>query len=381
MKEKLTGGQRRQRGGWLFYPDAEYIFQPHSCRNSVPRRISRLTRIQKSPSSDFIGIEKEIMKATTCFLGGLLVFSNFAYASILGGSDDFNVFVLGNTSMESSTIQGKLASGSLTSLLNTQISASQPSKYALVTGGNLDNITGSTINGGIYVNGNANLEGCHIDGNIVTTGNATIENSTYKNLATKSDITPPVDFASESNKLLHLSESLAEITSNGTTSISQDPLGTTITLKSTSANNFNYFSIDLSDINNASALNFNIGADDLAIINITNYTNSEGLTWSTQHFLNYDGKENHILFNIPTACDIYSAGAHWVGTILAPKSSAAFKNSSISGSMFVNQLSADGLSAGSNPFSGNLMPVPEPSSLSFLLIGLYGLLFVKRRRV
>jgi choice-of-anchor A domain-containing protein len=340
------------------------------------------TRIQKSPSSDFIGIEKEIMKATTCFMGGLLVFSNFAYASILGSSDDFNVFVLGNTSMENSSIQGKLASGSLTSLLNTQISASQPSEYALVTGGNLDNITGSTINGGIYVNGNANLEGCHIDGNIVTTGNATIENSTYKNLATKSDITPPVDFASESNKLLHLSESLAEITSNGTTSISQDPLsGTTITLKSTSANNFNYFSIDLSDINNASAVYFNIGADDLAIINITNTTNPEGLTWSTQRFLNFEGKENHILFNIPTACDIYSEGAHWVGTILAPKSSAAFENSSISGSIFVKNLSANLLTADLNPFSGNLIPVPEPSSLSFLLIGLYGLLFVKRRSV
>jgi choice-of-anchor A domain-containing protein len=315
-------------------------------------------------------------------LASLLLTFSVAHATpLLGPAADYSLFVFGN--MEPgpwSDSQGRVAVGGNITLSSFSIALlAAPAEYSVVSGGNVNFASGHVYNGGIFAGGNIQLNNFGVDGDVTANGTitygpggVTVAGDSTPNAAAVS----PVDFASEYSYLSSTSLALAAMTPTGTTSVTP---WHAITL--TGTEDINIFNLDGNALSNATSLKFNIGADAIAIVNVSG--SADGL--GNFAISGYDGKQGNILYNFYDADLLTIHNIAVQGSILAPDADVIFNSGQINGTLIAGSLTGTGQSNlylfDHDLFDHNspVRPVPEPATIILLGAGLAGVFVVGKK--
>lgn len=295
-------------------------------------------------------------------------FSSWADASLLGDAAGYNVFVFGDMNVKQSDAQGRIAVGGNFTASNYSIGLlADPSQYSLVSGGNVDFQTGAILNGGIFAQGDVYLENYGISGDVDSNGTITVgSGGTIAGTSTANAGLPsPIDFTASLNNLSNLSSNLSTKTANGSTTVTS---WGSIILQGNDQQN--YFNINGDDLNAASSLTLNIGADDTAIVNIS----GTNLAFGSMGWNITSGNANNILFNFYEASTLTIRNIGLSGSVLAPLAALDFNSGQITGTVITASIDGTGQYNQSTP------PIPEPTTFLLLSTGLAGLACTQRRK-
>lgn len=291
---------------------------------------------------------------------------------LLGPATGYNAFVFGELDVNNSDSKGRFAAGGNMDLEFYGVGGdASPAEYTIVGGADVDFYSGTVSNGGIFAAGNLYLDHHTIYGNVVANGdiiygpgNGTVFGTATANAGAQS----PVDFSTAHDSLSATSAMLKDKDVNGDTLVEYV---TNITF--TSNADVNVFYLDGADLNNANVINFNMGIDDIAIINVSGTTGdhftSLGMTGT------YD--PSNILWNFYEATDL-TLNTTVQGSILAPFADVTFNNGNLWGTLVAGSMTGTG-EFHMKTFEHDIAPVPEPSTLVLLGSGMVGLLGIRRK--
>ncbi|WP_242072139.1 choice-of-anchor A family protein [Nostoc sp. FACHB-110] len=260
-----------------------------------------------------------------------------AMAVNLGVAQDYNVFVFGDMN-QSSDSEGRVAVGGNATFTNfgiaDRLSNSNGTDTRLVVGGDL------TYNGGQIFGGNAVVGG-------------TVKTSVNFNCSPNCGVNSgkPINFDAAKQELTYLSESLAGLSSTGTTEYKWNG----IYLQGNNSD-LNIFTIDGSQFSKSSYLNLSdVGTNSTIVFNIL------GNSVDISNFglnLNNVNKSN-ILFNFVDATQVKTTGFSFLGSVLATKANVQFNNGNVEGTLVAASLSGSG-EFHNKSFTGNLPSIPKP---------------------
>ena len=281
-------------------------------------------------------------------------------------ASDYNLFVLGNMTAQSSDVEGRVAVGGDANLSHYSVGLkANPADVNLVVKGDLvasqGNTTGETIVGGAATFSEWSTLGLQPPGTAV-----------------------PVDFDAEMVRLDQLTETLADYVQNGTVSYEDysNNHGGQITLTGTNAG-LNVFNLTDAEASNTNTFQINLEPGSTALINVTG-TND---TISNAGMFITGGDASNVLWNFSDAQTLSFQSIGFEGSVLAPNASYA-GTGVLFGQLIVNNFGdfAPNQSTQINDvnFRGNLLvsAAPEPSIWALLIagFGIMGLAIRYRRR-
>lgn len=313
-------------------------------------------------------------------LASLFATSSISHATLLGPAADYNVFLFGDMNVWGSDSEGRIAvGGNIIRMSNYSIGLlADPAEYSIVAGGNVNFGSGSVSNGGIFAEGDIQLSHFYVHGKVTANGaisgatGGTIEGNVLPNAPDVSLI----DFASEYSYLSSTSHALAAMAANGTTSVTPWKA-----ISLTGTEDINIFNINGNDLSHAVSLTFNIGADDIAIVNVSG--NSD--TFKNFGIFGYEGRQGNILYNFYEADQLTIGGIGIAGSILAPDASVIFNPGHIDGTLIAHSLTGNGQSNlylfDHDLFNHDapVQPVPEPATVILLGCGLAGIFIIRKK--
>jgi len=243
--------------------------------------------------------------------------SQKASATGLGVASDYNVFTIRNINQQSTDIEGKLAAGG-----NVNFVGGIGSKLATNSGNVVVAGNNLTLSNGQVSNGNA-VYG--VSANIAS--NEGLPNG-------KLSQGNPIDFNAAGTQLESLSQSLASLTPNGTTTVNK---WGDINLTG-SDSQLNVFNLDGSALSKTNNFTINSNSGSTVIVNVS------GTNVSLSNFgFNISGtNQQHILYNFYQATTLTASGVGIQGSILAPLANFTFNNGQVNGNMVVASLSGKG---------------------------------------
>ena len=324
----------------------------------------------------------------------------------LGPAQDYNTFVFRDNTQYGTDAEGRVAVGGNAlfdqNFQGYTVASSKPtgSAYNLVVGGNYTNRY-NTVNGSIFVGGDASPQGPTIKGDLIANGNINLNpggntggtvqgnvqahGAVSNNGVTISGTTTsgapaavsPIDFTLAESQLKALSADLA--------SQLQTP-GAAVTfnfnnLKLIAPTGVDYVVFHITNTQLATMNDFELKADPLTtvVINVDDvgthadsfHNNGMSIVGTTKQY---------VLFNFHEATSLVTNGIGINGSVLAPYADVNFASGNIDGTLIARSLSGNG-EAHDFAFQGTLVPsVPEPSSIALTGIGALGGLLVFRRR-
>lgn len=327
------------------------------------------------------------MKSITPLLALSLILGLSAVAKatpLLGDAAGYNAFALSNMNVSATDSQGRVAAGVSFTSSNFSIgSKAESSQYSLVGGGSVNYQHGTIDNGGIFAEGDADLDHHTVNGDVRANGDVvfgsgggTVTGATEGNANSNG----PLDFDYIEGYLQELSSDLAGMTENGITSVASYNSGDQITLTSNGQDLVNIFYVDGNNLNNATNLNFSLGIDEVAIVNISGTTHC---SFSSLGIAGWQDRQGNILYNFYEAADLTISGIGVKGSILAPYASVSFNSGHIDGTLIANSITGGGeyhqfLFNHDIP-PGN-EPVPEPATMLLFGTGLAGLVGSRLRK-
>jgi choice-of-anchor A domain-containing protein len=278
------------------------------------------------------------------------------FIDITGG---YNVLSFGDFTSQNDQIAGKLAaSGDVTIATSYSVgyALSAPSTYSLVAGGDVTLSNGSVQNGGLLAGGDVSLTNVNVDGNVVEFGN----------------VASQIDFNSTKNQLATFSDQLASTTSNSVSEVKWGGLFLTGT------NAVNYFSIDASDFENISYLQYSVPTNSVVIINVTGTSVDLGGNFGVNGLSKSDA--GNVLFNFVDATSLTLGSS--IGTVLALNATVSLTGGEIWGDLVSGSVS------GTSEFhlahyTGEVPPpndVPEASTTIMMVFGSLVLAFASRKK-
>lgn len=295
-------------------------------------------------------------------------FSATAGVIELGTAMNYNAFIYQDFSATSSDVEGRMAVGGNVSIGSysvnikdgKQLYSDTSSAPALVVGGDL-NYSSGQIAGDVYVGGN-----------YTPTSTGSVTNGTVQQ-GTKS----PVDFDAEFDHLMNLSTTLSTMTANGAVNELYSSKYLVGSGKNNSGNDVHVFNLDASDMLLTDYFLSDVDQDDTVIFNVSG-------TKLTTSWGNFGGSDNslrnmssNIIFNFFEAEEInINASLH--GSILAPKADIVAQTGVFWGQVVANSWSGN-MQINDSPFVSRIVKVPEPSSLLFFALGLFGLALRNKR--
>lgn len=266
---------------------------------------------------------------------------------------DYNVFVINDMTASGSDVEGELVVGGNATLSSYAVGMQRFQPYDLVVGGNLSahdgRVYGTTVVGGIT--------------------------STPETWTTDSPAPPgtpiPVDFKTEAQRFINLSNQIAAAPTRG----SMSNLYSVLTLTS-AGSGINVFRIP--SLNGITTLNIDAPADATALIDI------DGDVVSFQSMgLSLSGgiSRTHVLYNFRNATSLTMSAIGILGSVLAPNADVVANNGVLHGSAVFKNLNGS-MQFNDDLFNGDLppQPVPEPTTMALLGMGLAGLSAVRCRR-
>lgn len=319
-----------------------------------------------------------------------------AIVTLAAIAGQYNVFVLGSMgtsgSPYTSDSEGPMAVGGNLFLQDfTVASSSANGGPALVVGGNVTQTRG-TINGAVFIGGNANFTtnagGTTVNGNLNVLGTlVSAPTQVTGTTSTGAGAGPlPINFQTVGDDLKAASLALATAgyTSQGLPgTVVQN--GSQFTLTGTGAG-INFFSMTTAQLSQLGSGSFtiNLPAGATAIINVSGQTAQIGSPGNFGFF--YNGvAADHVLFNFFEATTLSMQS--FDGSILAPLATVTFTNGQMNGALMagaVNSLTYqngefhnvlfEGLLPTPPATTTQITPVPEPASL--LMFGAAGLILL-----
>jgi len=281
-----------------------------------------------------------------------------AHASSLGVAGDYNLFTLGDLTATSDA-EGSIASGGNVTFTSYSVGSKIGADAKLVVDGNLTWLGSGTVgnpsapNGSIYVGGTHALSKWSVN---------------YGQLYTVQD---QVDFDAAAEYLNQASTSWSQLQANGT-AVNQ---WTTLTLTGTDAA-LNVFTLDSSDLrrNAMSSINIVAPAGSTVLVNVS------GEDVSMMNFgMTLSGvTESNVLFNFYDATTFTLSGCGFTGSILAPHADMAFNSGNINGTL-INKTHRGGGEMHHHLFTGELPPVPEPTTLACLMAAVVSWVSMRRK--
>ena len=246
---------------------------------------------------------------------------------------DFNVFILGNSTHRYTDVEGRLAVGG-----NASFSGYSVGNRMGNSGGTRDDvIVGGTLS---YSNGTV------ANGNVVSGGPATLSSLNIPNGSYRQDNV--VDFATQEAYLQGLSRYWADLAPNGSTNVQYYGSTAQITLTGTDPQ-LNIFTLSGSDVAAAHAFIINAPGGSTVLVNIS------GTNDRMQYFgFSLNGpNRRHVLYNFYEANNLRLGGISVEGTVLAPFAAIAFPHGNINGTLIGASLSGSG-EAHHHPFAGDI---------------------------
>jgi choice-of-anchor A domain-containing protein len=290
----------------------------------------------------------------------------------LGAAANYNAFIHNDFSATSSDVEGRVAVGGNMSMSSysvnikngSQLYANADNTPALVVGGNLSFSSGR-------IAGDVNVAG-----NYTPTGTGTITNGTLSTGGI-----PVIDFDAEFDKLINQSTFLASLSENSTAESKYSSQYLVGSGSNGLANDLHIFSLDAADLLLTDYLLTGVDTDDTVIFNISgvDIATSWGNFGGSDKFL--ANMSENILFNFYEA-ETLKINAALYGSILAPKADIKAPHGVIWGQVIASSWDGntqinDNTFAGHSSNSPAIVPVPEPSTLAILVLGVMGL--VSRR--
>ncbi|HLK61292.1 MAG TPA: choice-of-anchor A family protein [Chthonomonadaceae bacterium] len=362
------------------------------------------------------------MKRTilSLFLSGvtLMISAGFAQADDLGVANNYNVFVLGNDIQSNNTAQGKVAIGGngifSSGTGGSNVNYAHPGSTAnalIIMGDYISNRVGTygSVDGTVYVGGNATIDNPKISGSLYVNGNTKLQGGgtihgsihlvtgkTYTHtqsyapfnspLFSSTPYTLPVNFGAAGTYLTNHATGWGSLAANGATSV---PVGgTTITL--THGNNLpnntpDIFFIDGDTLAANTGINIFARNNATVLINISKRTDGSDALPNTLITL-HGTTQNHVLFNFFDANTVSLNNSGITGSVLAPYAAVDFGQGRIEGTLVAGSLTGSG-EALDFPFAGFLPSVsvlvsttPEPGLFALLGAGCLGSALLLRRR-
>jgi hypothetical protein len=208
-------------------------------------------------------------------------------------------------------------------------------------------------------------------------GSVAVGGSTSGSVWAPSSSTSSIDFSAAQSQLTGLSNSLAALAANGTTSVTP---WRAVNLTGTSSTQ-NVFNVKGSDLTSGNGLYISTPSGSTVVINV------DGSGISLQNMGIFLGAANQaattskdkILFNFTQASSLNISSINVIGSILAPHASVSFSNGAIDGTLIAQSVSGSGTYK-INSFTGTIAAVPEPQTWTMLVAGLGMLGIVLRRR-
>ncbi len=319
------------------------------------------------------------MKVTRLLALGLFIALTISvpisHAGLLGPANDYNAFVFGDMTVWNSDSQGRIAVGGNVDVQFYGVgSLAAPDTYSIVSGGNVDYVSGSVQNGGIFAGGDVVLDHHTVNGDV--TANGTISygsgGGTVTGTATPAaGATSPIDFISAYNTLSSTSNALKNMTANGTT---YDPSWHAI--KFTGTESVNIFDLDGSSLDNAVSMTFDVAADSISIVNVSGTVNDfSGFGIN----LGGNGKVENILYNFYESTDLTIGNISIQGSILAANAAIDFNSANIDGTLIAGSITGKG-QFHQHLFNPNVPIVPEPVSTILFITGGATLGFMRFRK-
>lgn len=214
-------------------------------------------------------------------------------------------------------------------------------------------------------------------GGLSSQGAVAVGGSTSGSVWAPSGNTSSIDFSAAQSQLTGLSNSLAALTANGTTSVT--PWGSLNLTGSSSTQNV--FNVKGSDLSSGNGLYISTPSGSTVVINV------DGSSVNMQNMGIFLGalsqaattSKDKILFNFAQASSLNISSIGVVGSILAPNASVSFSNGSLDGTLIAQNVSGSGTYR-INSFTGTIAAVPEPQTWAMFIAGLGMLAIVQRRR-
>lgn len=278
------------------------------------------------------------------------------------GVADFQVYSLGDFTLNGNNISHRIAVGGDASFTGTSISGKTGANPAsLVVGGDLTH-SGGWVDQGI-AGGTVNAPGY-----MMLTGGQTL----------------PIDFAAENLRLKNLSTALAGFDTTGTAARQWS----TMVFDGLNAAS-NVFTVSAADLAAVTGISFtNIASGSSILINVTGASATLGGGFSTP--------TNNVLWNFADATSLTAGGIGWGGSVLAPNAAFQGNSGSISGKLVVGSFNG-AMSFGDGAYGGNYFSyappvvtppttgpvsgaIPEPGVWIMMILGFGGAGAMFRRR-
>ena len=305
------------------------------------------------------------LKLLDAMLIGAALFSSAAHADPFDALQSFNALIFHNFTSQSSDVEGTLAVGGNTTLLNYSINQSNAAYngYGLVVGGSLNFSNGTVWNNGqTYYGGTLSGSAVNYTGGTVTF-----------------PISSPVNFGALQASANSISSNYAGLALNGNTSYITPDLvnpagngnaqGLKLTGDGTSA--LQVFSVDGNLLGGRNEISLsNIPSFASIVLNISGANTGLHNLDSSNPFDPYAG---HVLFNFYQATKVTFDHTAPHASILAPLATIEFSQfGHITGTVVANEWNGD--------FQLNVSAVPEPETYAMMLAGLGMMGFMARRR-
>lgn len=297
-----------------------------------------------------------------------------ANAALVDYTGEYSVFVAGDFDGYSKDARGKIAAGGNVTLDSYEVGReANLSQFSLISGGNVSLYSGGggqIVNGGIYADGNVELDGYTIFGDVVATGavNKRNDGEVKGSIEQNSSMPSPINFGAAHAELISISEQLAAMSPTG--SIETNPYSYRVSFNGT-GDDLTVFNLTGDQLNNAREFFFNLDADEKAIINVSGLSHTVGsFGWLTPDQNNEPLVPENLLFNFyeSTQIDLTSS---FTGSILAPY--ASLGSSSDYGGQLNGGFYGDSFNGNVefhlHPYDPEIPEVPEPATLSYLFVG------------
>ncbi|MBW4506203.1 MAG: choice-of-anchor A family protein [Scytonematopsis contorta HA4267-MV1] len=310
----------------------------------------------------------------------LFGFWQTAEAASLGVASDYNVFVLGDIQQQSTDIEGKLAAGGNINFIGGIGSRLSPNSGNVVVAGKKLQLSNSQVFNGNAVYGDSKdiASNVGLPQGTISQGN-------------------PIDFSTVEERLKKLSAYLASLAPTGKKRV--EAWGG-INFAG-SGNKLDVFNLSGAELSKTNSLEINASPESTVVVNVS------GLDISMKNFgFNLRGVDRkNVLYNFYEATNLNASEIAIEGSILAPFANFAFNNGQVNGNVVVKSMSGNGESH--NYLFAGVLPdvpstiddpgkeiekepvipifesetIPEPSTISGLVVILGSLGFSRRKRL